>query len=82
MDLSRRSRGLLGTTGLIGRPMGLLSSIGRSRSHGSSSPRRLPPVADLRFGEGGVVGKGLCVPKARSARGGPGHAPPWEMFEI
>ena len=40
-------------------------------------------VADLRFGEGGgVLGKGLCVPKARSARGGPGYAPAWEMFEI
>ena len=39
-------------------------------------------VADLRFGEGGVLGKGLCVPKARSARGAPGHVPPGNVGNI
>ena len=46
-------------------------------------PLATDTVADLRFGEGGgVLGKGLCVPKARSARGVPGIPPPWEWLEI
>ena len=45
------------------------------------SPGVVLSVADLRFGEGGggVLGKGLCVPKrakARSARGSEACPPP------
>ena len=39
-------------------------------------------LADLRFGEGGILAKGPCVPKTRPARGGSGGMLPLEIFEI